>query len=279
MTVPKPSEIVAIHTATKKTKYMRTKTTILSAVALAAGLLSASAQVYSANVVGYYNVTVPQGGFAFVANQLKGAGGNNQINNQLKSGFVSDPAGNNNSVLYFWTGSAFTAYQWYIQADSGLASDGWVDGGGNLTTVSLNQGAGAFLYNPPAGQRTTNTIVGEVPQGTISNYIAQGFSPFAIKVPVSTNVDSAFVNYPGHSPADGNGNTYDTLYQFFNGAFRTATWEEGADTGGGPNGFYDGGGNPTATQPSWNMRVGEAFFIYHTNPNNVTNWVSSFTVQ
>ena len=254
---------------------MRTKTTILSAVALAAGLLSASAQVYSANVVGYYNIVVPQAGFKFAANQLIGANNDNSINTQFSSGFISDPAGVNNSVLYYWNGSAFATYQYYNAADSGTVA-GWFDGGGVLAAVSVKQGSGCFLYNP--ANRTTNTIVGQVVQGRITNGVPAGFNVYSIGVPVGTNSDSAAFGYPGSSAGDGLGNTFDTLYQFFNGTFRTATWEQGADTGGGPNGWYDGGGVATATQPTWNMNVGDAFFVFHNNPA-VTNWIRSFTVQ
>src|SRR5262249_17654422 len=50
--------IVALHTVTYKQK-MRTKTLLLSAAAVVAGLISAQAQsnVFSANIVGYVTLT------------------------------------------------------------------------------------------------------------------------------------------------------------------------------------------------------------------------------
>ena len=66
-----------------KEKNMRTKV-LLCAAALAASLASSMAQnVYSLNVVGYYNVTIPQNGLYMIANQL------NTTNNTLDNVFAN----------------------------------------------------------------------------------------------------------------------------------------------------------------------------------------------
>ncbi len=49
---------------------MRTKTLLAACAALAFSLATSQAQVYSANVVGYINVTVPGQHFAEVANHF-----------------------------------------------------------------------------------------------------------------------------------------------------------------------------------------------------------------
>src|SRR5215475_1208779 len=67
--------IVALHTVTNREK-MRTKTLLLSAVALAAGVLASQAQsnVYSANVVGYVNLPVPVSTLVLAATPLDNNG-------------------------------------------------------------------------------------------------------------------------------------------------------------------------------------------------------------
>ena len=48
---------------------MRTKTLLLTAALTAAGALTSMAQVYSVNIVGYINLSIPRG-FSMIANQL-----------------------------------------------------------------------------------------------------------------------------------------------------------------------------------------------------------------
>ena len=62
---------------------MRTKTTLVAAAILAAGIASSMAQanVYSLNVVGYVNVTVQGGGaYNLIANPLNNTTGNTLTN-------------------------------------------------------------------------------------------------------------------------------------------------------------------------------------------------------
>jgi len=246
---------------------MRTKL-LLGAATLAAGIASSMAQstVYSVNVVGYYNVTVPSKGYAFVANQLTGASGDNTINTGFANGFVSDPNGVNNTAMYFWNGSGFTTYQYYSAADSGSTA-GWYDLLGNPVTKSVNQGFGAVIYNP-GNSAITNTFVGQVVQGSVTNTVSQGFNLYSIVPPVS--VDFNTVGFPANS--DGAGTSFDTMYKWNGSAYTTYSYYNAADAG--VAGWYDLIGNPVAITP----KVGECFFINHVNPS-VTKWVSSFTVQ
>ena len=62
---------------------MRTKTLLLSAVIGAAGLASASADVFSVNAVGFVNITAPDG-FSMIANPLDNKAGND-LNHVLPS--------------------------------------------------------------------------------------------------------------------------------------------------------------------------------------------------
>lgn len=257
---------------------MRTKTTILSAVALAAGLLSASAQVYSANVVGYYNVAVNAGGYKLIANQLTNSA--NNLNVVLGAGAKSDPNGVVNTVIYLWGGSGYNIYQYFTGADAdtyflGVGSvNGWYDATGTLAVGTLKQGTGHFLYNPSASS-ITNTFVGQVVQGSFARTIKTGFDTYSIVPPVSTNVDS-FVGFPGTS--DVNGVNNDQIY-IYNGGFNIYQYFTGADADnyflgvGSVNGWYDAVG----TLQSSKQLVGQGFFLNHlTAP---VTWNSTFTVQ
>lgn len=124
---------------------MRTKS-LLCAAAIAAGAISAMAQnnVYSLNVVGYYNVTVPAGKYYLLANQLV------STNNTVPSLFANVPGG---TQVLKWTGVSF--------AGNTLDPDfGWDD-----PTMTLVPGEGAFLKNNSANPITV-TFVGEVNQNT-----------------------------------------------------------------------------------------------------------------
>ena len=258
---------------------MRTKTTILSAVALAAGLLSASAQVYSANVVGYYNVAVPSHKYALISNQLTNS--LNDVNVVLGSGCISDAAGANNTVLYFWNGGGYVSYQYFTGADADnyfLASgstSGWYDPTGVKAVEKVKQQTGHFLYNPaPVG--LTNTFVGQVPQGSFARTIKVGFDTYSIVPPVSTNVDNTFASYPGTSDPAGANN--DVLYIYNNG-YSSFQYFTGADAdnyflaSGSVNGWYD----PTGVLSPSKQNVGQGFFIRHFG--SPVAWNSSFTVQ
>lgn len=87
---------------------MRTKTLLLSAAAVAAGVASLKAQsnVYSLNVVGYVNVNLPAG-FNMIQNPLDDGAGNivtNCFDNMSKGLGVSLPPG---TSLYPWAGSTY----------------------------------------------------------------------------------------------------------------------------------------------------------------------------
>ena len=54
---------------------MRTKALLLGAAVGAIGLATSMAQVYSVNIVGYVNTTIPTG-FSIICNPLNATGGN-----------------------------------------------------------------------------------------------------------------------------------------------------------------------------------------------------------
>ena len=144
---------------------MRTKTLLLSAAVGAAGLLAASAQVYSVNSVGYINLTVPPG-FSMIANQLKTTA------DKLSDILPSPPDG---TQVLSWNGTGFVSYD-FIGALSVWSPNG---------DLQLKPGEGVFIRNPTAANFTV-TLVGEVPQGSDSNStIPAGFSIRSSTVPMA----------------------------------------------------------------------------------------------
>jgi hypothetical protein len=142
---------------------MRTKV-LLCAAALAASLASSMAQsnVYSLNVVGYYNITVAGGQKVMIANQL------NTTNNTIGS-LLAPPMVNNNDSLYKYAGGFSTSL--YSTDDGQWDPD---------PTVTMNPGEAVF-YVPSV--TTTLTFVGEVLQGSLTNTL-----PLNVKVMRSSMV-------------------------------------------------------------------------------------------
>jgi hypothetical protein len=259
---------------------MRTKTLLIAAAALAAGILSSSAQTYSQNVVGYINVTVPTGAhqFQFIANQLQTVttNGTNNIQDVFGASTLgSDPNGILNTVLYDWNGSGYTPYFYYNASDSGYNQAGFYDNGGNYANSAiLNQGSGAFIQNPGAAPLTV-TFTGNVIQGTNVLSIKPGFNALSIIEPVSTNIDSTLCGFVGTS--DPNGLNNDVLYIFNNG-WTPLFYYNASDSGYNQAGFYDNGGNYQSANPAYFPTVGAAFMIQHL-VNTTTTWTNKFSVQ
>jgi hypothetical protein len=152
---------------------MRTITLLIAAAALAVGIISVQAQtVYSANVVGYVNLSLPAG-YSMIANQLDadGTGTNNTPFTVLGTNL---PA---NTYVYMWNGSGFVSTKW-------LASGKWTAYSALFTNV-MQPHAGFFLDLPVA---TNVTLVGNVIQGTNTFPITAGYQVVAPNVPLADTI-------------------------------------------------------------------------------------------
>lgn len=226
---------------------MRTKTLLLAAAALVGGAIASSAQVYSANVVGYINITVKHG-FNLIANQL--TNGNNSVNVVL----ANLPASLDGATLQGWD----FAHQTFTQADTYFDGAGWVDGDFNPSTTVVRPGNGYFLNNP--GPQATITLIGEVPQGSSTTAVqGPGFGFYASVPPVVSGFSTN--GFPAR--ADMTYQTFDATTQNFSQAL---TYFDGT-------GWADGDFNIIDPAPA----VGQGFLI--SNPTTSANWVRSFTVQ
>ena len=133
---------------------MRTKTLLIAAAALAVGIVSSQAQVYSQNIVGYANIKTPNGGtyLITVPFQVGASNGANEIW-PLVGGQPTIP---DYSAILIWNGSGYDTYY----SDSTSRSL-WDDSGYNQLTNApvLPVGKGFFLI--PSND-TTNTFAGAV---------------------------------------------------------------------------------------------------------------------
>jgi hypothetical protein len=225
---------------------MRTKV-LLGLAAIAASALTSMAQsnVYSLNVVGYYNVNIGVGstGKRMIANQL------NTTNNTIGSVLASVPEGSQ----FFKFNGGFTAYA-YGPDDNGF--DNWAPDG----LATLNPGEGGFFQSPVV---TTVTFVGEVLQGSLTNTIPSTPPGNAHKVIRSSMVpqSAGITSVLGLAADEG-----DQLYTFAGGY---TAFAYGPDD----NGFDNWA--PSEPAPA----VGEAFFYLKVNGGPTTLWVRNFTVQ
>ncbi|HWN94592.1 MAG TPA: hypothetical protein VNT99_06150, partial [Methylomirabilota bacterium] len=105
---------------------MRTKTLLLSAAVLAAGLAASTAQsVYSVNAVGYVNIVVTNG-YNLITNPLNGT--NNNINTII-------PVAPQDSIVLRWSNQNqnFASADTYFDLGD-PALNGWYDGAFNKST-------------------------------------------------------------------------------------------------------------------------------------------------
>jgi hypothetical protein len=155
---------------------MRTKTLLLSAAAMVAGLISAQAQsnVYSANIVGYVTVTNAANQFALWANPLDA--GNNTLTNLF-------PTAPNGTLVEIWNGSGFTP--------ATKSFSGWT------TNLNIPPGTGFFVKFAAAG---TNTFVGSIAVptgGSYTNALTSGlFTLVGSPIPYTDQLTGTNLNLP-----------------------------------------------------------------------------------
>jgi hypothetical protein len=130
---------------------MRNTLLIAAAGAFAASIISAQAQVYSQNIVGYVNLPVPLG-YVNMANPLDAAGGNSITNviPAILSGALDG------SVVSIWNGHGFDSYA-VDHTLGGIAdpSDSFA-----VTPPIVNPGIGFYIQNTTGSN--TVTFVGTV---------------------------------------------------------------------------------------------------------------------
>ncbi len=153
---------------------MRTKTLLAAAAMLAAGLASSMAQsnVYSLNVVGYVNYTFKGGGL-FTATASPLTTSSNSLFGIFGGPTTGLPVG---SSVQVWD----TTLQDFVPYSKTPVGSGW----GVNAAVPIVPGKGVFVKINTAGDYT-NTYVGEVLQGSLTNKTVVNFNLIGNLVPDS----------------------------------------------------------------------------------------------
>ena len=244
---------------------MRTTKVLVCAAALAAGIVASIAQsnVYSLNVVGYYNVTVGPGQKVMLANQL------NTTNNVL-TGLI--PNGPPDAYAFQWDNVQHKFH--LLEYDD--VDNVWENG--DVSDMAMAPGQGIFYFSPTA---TTLTFVGEVLQSPT----------LTVQLPIGANAKvmvSSIVPQAGTMEALGLGNPLDP-----NGAVGVAEpddqvflWDPTLNSGqGGYAGYtfddvdYVWENGPPAEPPNPSLAVGQAFFYIKAGGSVSSLWVRNFSVQ
>jgi hypothetical protein len=275
---------------------MRTKTLLLTAALVAAGVASSQAQsnVYSLNIVGYVNIPVQKGKLYMLNNAFTTGTGDNITNVLIQpymggTNDVPDPAidaGWDGTQLYAFHRLSFSGY-----VNEGYNTGyGWAPGTGDPgdvngnSTLTLPPGTGFWLLPTT---NSTVTFTGSVVLGS-TNTIAGGGSP---SHPVISQIGSAYAGATTLSQLGLNGNDGDLIYRYYNTAFGVPAGYSGSvgHYGGGISynagyGWYDndaptstnaGNGGGSTNGPVLN--VGEGFF--YLNSAAAVTWPQSFTVN
>jgi hypothetical protein len=239
------------------------KTLLIAAAALAAGVISSQAQVYSQNIVGYVNQPL-KAGFNTVANPLDNSTGNTLTN--LVPGIVTGAY--DGSLIYVWGGSSYTVY--YVDSTQGGLNDSGDNG--NVPSPTVNPGTSFFF----SANATNNvTFVGTVHvdgAGASTNVVGvttntwTGLQFVSSKLPIGGGISSVLGLPTGSGQLDGSLIYVPNIVS--GGVHGFNTYYIDSTLGG--NGIADSGDNNLVAEPI--IPVGGGFFITHTGP---FSWIQS----
>jgi hypothetical protein len=216
---------------------MKIKTLAIAAATLAVGAISSQAQVYSQNIVGYINVTVPPSSYVLIQNPLDT--GNNVLTNVIPLGSVPK----NTSAIFFTGGSFSTTF---LMTKSGWSPD--------ASTFPVVPGAGFFLQNT-ATTNLTVTFTGSVVTNNI--HLVAGYNLVGSIVPASGPIETGL----------GLGSTKnDYVYQWLTGSGSYTAQYLRTKSGWSPS-------EPNVGTNSY-AGVAEGFFFNESQAAG-TNWVNT----
>jgi hypothetical protein len=249
---------------------MRTKTLLITAAAaLAAGVITSQAQVYSQNIVGYVNTVTAAGGTFLVAVPFS-IGVSNGANEiwPLVGGVPSIP---DYSTILVWTGNNYNTY-----VSDSTSPSLWDDA--NFVPLAgapvLPVGKGFFL-EPSAS--TTNTFVGTVAVavGATNNTSLAAGGTFLVApvVPYGGALTNGTAIGGGINLWSPNGTTglpdYSTILVWTGNNYNTYVSDSTS-----PSYWDDANFVPLATPPSLN--VGQGFFL---EPSATFTWTEGLSAQ
>jgi hypothetical protein len=224
---------------------------------MAASLASSMAQnVYSLNVVGYVNVTLPHQQFYCVANPLDATlggtvAGGNDITNLFSLNTAAALAGGSYIDVFLPAVIDYAAPVTYSALSKKWASN-----------FAMPPGHAVLFYNNGAAD-TVVTFTGQVEQGTynVASIAAHSFAMVGAPVPIGgdiTNSTTVLNLVPGGGD----------LVETFNGAI--IDWNAPS--------LWSALSKKWSATASSTINPGQGF-LYYNNGAAANNWVSNFTVQ
>jgi hypothetical protein len=246
---------------------MRTKALLIAVAALAAGVITSQAQVYSQNIVGYVNQPLALGYTTF-ANTFDESAGDSVTN-------ILQPGPYDGYLFSVWNGTGYNVYT----IDSGFPT-GVANAADSIGEVAptLPPGVAFFISNPNGSN--TLTVVGTVHidgPGTATNVVGTttntiGTSPsesfLASKLPIGGGLKSV-LGLDADDAADGDGISIPLI----NSAGQITSFAVYTLDSGFPSGFANGADSIGEAEPI--LPVGGGFFF--SNANGVpVNWVQSY---
>lgn len=234
------------------------KTLLIAAAALAAGVVSSQAQVYSQNVVGYANVPTPSAG----ANYLISVPFKIGVSNGANEVFGNALPPYTQLLLWDVPSSSYTV----VQTDPDSPS-GWSDAGYTpLTSIpTLPVGMGFFLS--PSDNNVTNTFAGTIAVNVGSTNVMTLASAGAnylvgCAVPYAGSVTNGTAS--GGGPNLNDLPPYSQMLIWDVASSGYAVVQTDPDS---PSGWSDSGYTPLATPPV--IGVGQGFFLSPSDNNAV----------
>jgi hypothetical protein len=229
---------------------MRTKSLLLAAAALAAGVLSSHAQggtVYSANIVGYVNQKLPFNHYTLITPTLQATS-----TNSAEDVF---PALQSGDTILTWSGSAYGSYTF-------ISTGVWQDSNGHAVPAPLLGNGNALFYLNGSGLDETNTTVGTV---LLTNLVTLPYNTYALvgsTPPVSDSLEGTNLNLPLQSGDEV------LLWNSTNSTYQPYTY-----VSPGVWQLPSGGAGAAPTLP-----VGAGFF-YLNGSGAAETWTNTITVQ
>jgi hypothetical protein len=244
------------------------KTLLIAAAALASGVISSQAGVYSQNIVGYANVTASGGVYTFIECPFT-IGVSNGLNEVFGTSLPLY-----SYVLIYQNGAYSEAL---FDNSNGAGTPNWYQSDDSTPLASIPTvfpGEGFLLY--VAGPTTTNTFAGAVAinvDTTNNQVLIPGKNnPVGSAVPYAGAVTNVGVNADGHLSGGPNLNNL-PLYSFllfYSGGHYSEALFDNSNGAGTPNWYLSDDSTPYVDPTTGgnvpNISVGEGFFIYPTGP-------------
>jgi hypothetical protein len=242
---------------------MRTKTMLLSALLGALGSVSVMAQtnVYSLNIVGYINVSIPPG-YSILTCPLV-CSPDNTLNTLLPNTNEEFGLPGFHTQVSQFTGGQYVAGETAVAPAASPNGSGWLNGGSDVT---INPGQAVFIYNPFTSNLPATFVGAVAPVTSQTNTLIPGYNLIGSIVPAQGDlITNSIMNLQSNYPYGKQDIVY--LYDPVNGY---TDYEYFPAFGGwGVNGSTSTLLDPATTN------VVQGFF-YFNNQGVTNNWVENF---